>query len=238
MLTPLPDPPPGPAPSAACGGGGGAQTHTKWPPSSLRRRLPSPAGPLPRRPRPLPPAAAARWGLLSGHPLTPAPRTRAPRSSGARKAQRGHVTRLPAAILWSERLGWALCIRRGSGRAAGGAAAGPRRPRLQASPRAAGWRSGAGSAFARRRRRQRRFRALGGRALPAAGEAGGARAAHVEPRRGRAGAAGALQRKVAAPEPPGADLGAASSLWDLCLHPSPVLPGWTTPPSPDFSFDP
>lgn len=173
MLTPLSDPPPGPAPSAACGGGG-AQTHTKWPPSSLRRRLPSPAGPLPWGPRPRPPAAAARRGLLSGHPPTLAPRTRGPRSSGARKAQRGHVTRLPAAILWSERLGWALCIRRGSGRAAGGAAAGPRRPCLQASRRAAGWRSGAGSAFARRRRRERRFRALGWRCSLGGPQAGGA----------------------------------------------------------------
>lgn len=74
------DPPPGPRPSAACGGGG-AQTHTKWPPSSLRRRLPSPAGPLPQGPRPPPP----RPGEAPSPPADPGPRTRGPREFGRPK---------------------------------------------------------------------------------------------------------------------------------------------------------
>lgn len=186
-----------------------------------------------------PPGRGGPAGPLVGPPADPGPSDPGPAEFRRPQGTKGSRDEAAGSHFVVGALGLGLVHperERAGGRAAGGAAAGPRRPRLQASPRAAGWRSGAGSAFALRRRRQRRFRALGGRALPAAGEAGGAGAAHVEPPRGRAGAAGALPRKVAAPEPPGADLGAASSLWDLCLHPSPVLPG--RPPPPDFSFDP
>lgn len=101
MLTPLSDPPPGPAPSAACGGGGGAAYPHKMAAIFSSPPTLSPAGPLPRLPRPRPLAVAARRGLFLSHPPTPAAYTRVPLSSEARKAQRGHVMELPAAILWS-----------------------------------------------------------------------------------------------------------------------------------------
>lgn len=131
------------------------QTHTKWPSSSLRRRLSVAGQPFTPPPRPRPPAAAAWRGLLWGHPPTPATYTRVPQSSGARKAQRGHVTKLPAAILWSQLSGWALCIWRGERLGGGGAAARwvPGRTRLHAALQAAGWRSRATSVFARLQRR-------------------------------------------------------------------------------------
>jgi hypothetical protein len=124
VLTPLSDPPPGPRPPLPAAAAE-QQTHTKWPPSSLRRRLSvaGPAGP-PRLPGCSVPGAKARRSPLEGLPPSSATGTWVPRSSGARKAQRGHVTKPPAAILWSQFLGWALCTSgEGSGLGGGGGAA-------------------------------------------------------------------------------------------------------------------
>lgn len=151
MLTPLSDPPPGPRPPLpAAAAAAEQQTHTKWPPSSLRRRLSvaGRAGP-PASPGARSRAAKARRSPLEGLPPSSATGTRVPRSPGARKAQRGHVTQPPAAILWSQFSGLGLVhIRRGkrAGRRWGVQRAGSG-PRLQAPRRAARWRSGAAGAW-------------------------------------------------------------------------------------------
>lgn len=113
-----------PAPSAARGGGGAADPHKMAaifspPPTLGRRPGRSPASPGARSR-----ATEARRSPLEGLPPSSATGTRVPRSSGARKAQRGHVTKPPAAILWSQFLGWALCISgEGSGLGGSGGAA-------------------------------------------------------------------------------------------------------------------
>lgn len=153
MLTPLSDPPPGPRPPLpAAAAAAEQQTHTKWPPSSLRRRLSvaGRAGP-PASPGARSRVAKARRSPLEGLPPSSATGTRVPRSPGARKAQRGHVTQPPAAILWSQFSGLGLVhIRRGkrAGRRWGVQRAGSG-PRLQAPRRAARWRSGAAGAWLR-----------------------------------------------------------------------------------------
>lgn len=143
MLTPLSDPPPGPRPPLPAAAAE-QHTHTKWPPSSLRRRLAVAGLAAPPWPRGLVPGRCGPAGPPRRPVADPGRWYAGPAEFGGPKGTKGSRDEAAGSHFVVSVLGLGLVHpERGAGWAAVGVRRAGRGPRLQAPWRAAGWRSGA-----------------------------------------------------------------------------------------------